>query len=95
MTQLMKQSDGVVMLVGDIDFASVVALEKEGLALLQNSPALCIDFSETGRTGSAAGALLIAWLRYARAQQKVLQLRNMPLHLQRVLKVSGLGSLIS
>ncbi|MCP5326868.1 MAG: STAS domain-containing protein [Oceanospirillaceae bacterium] len=95
MTQLMKQSEGQVLLQGDIDFDSVVALRNEGFALLDQQTQLAVDCSAVGRAGSAAAALFIAWLRYAKSQQKDFQLVNMPPHLQRVLKVSGLGSLIS
>lgn len=94
MTQLMKQSDGHFILHGDIDFESVVALQTEGFALLEEGGQVTVDFSQVGRTGSAAAALLIAWLRYAKTRQTDLQLTNMPAHLQRVLRVSGLGALI-
>jgi phospholipid transport system transporter-binding protein len=94
MTQLTIQSNGHALLTGDIDFASVTALQQEGFALLAAHSELTVDFSAVGRSGSAAAALLIAWLRCAKAEQKVLHLVNMPANLQRVLRVSGLAELI-
>lgn len=82
--------------IGDVDFASVVALEPEGEHWLrEQAPAVChLDFSGLNRCNSAVMALLLSWLRTARTMDKHLVIENIPEGLRGQMQLAGLEDIL-
>jgi phospholipid transport system transporter-binding protein len=89
-------SDDAMQLRGVVDFASVVALQGQGDAWLRGrAPALCrLDMGGVTRSNSAGTALMLAWLRTARAAGKRLIVQNPPENLVALMQLAGLESVL-
>lgn len=85
-----------MQVTGEIDFASVIALESEGAAWLQNqAPVNCrVNLGAVSRSNSAGTALLISWQRTAAASGKNLRIEQVPQSLQALLHLGGLDNVI-
>jgi len=81
---------------GGIDFASVVALEREGEAWLRSqAPVMCrVDLGAVSSCNSAGTALLVSWLRTAAAAGKTLSIERVPPGLGALLHLGGLDELL-
>ncbi len=80
---------------GDLSFDSVRAVECQGLQFLQQGEAPCIiDFAGVAYSDSAGIALLLVWLRGARANGKDIQFAGLPDNMQALLKLSDLDAVI-
>lgn len=81
---------------GAVDFATVVALEQQGEQWLRDeAPALChLDLSEVTQCNSAVAALLLSWLRTARAVGKELTIENVPESLRGQIDLAGLEDVL-
>lgn len=82
--------------IGEVDFASVVSLEPEGEHWLrEQAPAVChLDFTGLSRCNSAVMALLLSWLRTARAMNKNLVIENIPEGLLGQMHLAGLEDIL-
>jgi phospholipid transport system transporter-binding protein len=82
---------------GVLDFASVIPLEKEGETWLrEQAPASCrLDLSGVSGCNSAATALLLSWLRTARAAGKTLAVDNVPQGLRALMHLAGLEDVLA
>ncbi len=81
---------------GALDFDSVTALGARGSELIRGWPetSCVVDLSAVTESGSAGLALLLSWLRAARAAGKQLQVVGAPDGLRSVAAVSGLHALL-
>ncbi len=81
---------------GSLDFHSVVALQQQGDAWLrERAPATCrLDMAAVTYCSSAGSALLLAWLRTAAAQGKVLRVEHPPEALIALLQLAGLERIL-
>ncbi len=81
---------------GEIDFTSVVSLEREGEAWLRTqAPQKCrVNLSAVSRSNSAGTALLISWLRTAASAGKNLQLEQLPQSLAALIQLGGLDDVL-
>jgi phospholipid transport system transporter-binding protein len=81
---------------GVVDFATVVVLEHQGEQWLRDeAPALChLDLSEVTQCNSAVAALLLSWLRTARAVGKELTIENVPGSLRGQIDLAGLEDVL-
>jgi len=86
--------DGAFTLTGDLSFATVPAIWQKGLEMFRNAETLTVDMSGIDRSDSAGLTLLIEWLRFARAQQKVIRYLNMPEQMLAIARVSGLDNIL-
>jgi phospholipid transport system transporter-binding protein len=89
--------DGAFMRVhGEVDFSSVISLEQQGEAwLFESAPVDChLDLSGVSRCNSAGTALLLSWLRSARAAGKELTVENIPEGLRGLISLAGLETLL-
>jgi len=89
--------DGPFMRVhGILDFASVVSLEQQGETWLrQGAPVECrLDLSDVSRCNSAGTALLLSWLRIARAAGKQLSVENIPEGLRGLMSLADLETVL-
>jgi len=89
-------SDAAMQLHGVLDFTSVVALQGEGDAWLRGpAPVHCrLDMGGVTHSNSAGTALLITWLRTARAAGKRLTVQNLPENLVALMQLAGLESVL-
>jgi phospholipid transport system transporter-binding protein len=81
---------------GEVDFSNVVALEQRGQEwLCDQAPAsFHLDLSEVNRCNSAVVALLLSWLRAARAAGKQVTIENVPESLNGQMHLAGLESIL-
>lgn len=77
---------------GEVDFDSVVALERDGEAWLRGSAQLnCrVNLSAVTHCNSAGTALLLSWRRTAAEVGKVLVIEQVPESLQALIHLGGL-----
>jgi phospholipid transport system transporter-binding protein len=90
--------DGAFMRVhGIVDFSSVISLEQQGVEWLrERAPVAChLDLSGVSRCNSAGTALLLSWLRVARAAGKQLTVENMPEGLKGLVSLADLELVLS
>lgn len=78
-------------LAGELSFATVTALYRQGLPAPEPGVELVLDLSAVGRGDSAGLALLVEWLKRARAAGGGLRLEAPPGQLARLIQVAGLG----
>ncbi len=82
-------------LVGDLSFDSVVAIEKEGFAVIdEGSESITLDLSQVQACSSAAMALLLSWLRFAKRRQKQLHFVHLPSALMAMIQRAELESVM-
>lgn len=80
---------------GVLDFDSVVQLEVEGRAWLEQIPSpVLIDLTGVTYSSSAGLALLLAWWRAARRLDKRLEITGMPEDMRALARVAGLVELL-
>ena len=75
---------------GALTFETVPALYKSSATWFAGEGELVIDLAEVARTDSAGLALLIEWLRRARAANRTLRFINIPAQVQTLIRVNGL-----
>lgn len=89
------QQKGRFRIVGELTFNTVPEVAKKGLALFDGAGTdLCIDLRGVSRTDSAGLALLIAWLRYAKKENKTLQFLNIPTQMLAIARISSLDQIL-
>lgn len=89
--------DGERMRVdGSVDFASVVSLQQGGEDWLrEQAPTACrLDLGGVNHCNSAVAALLLSWLRTARAAGRELTVENVPDSLRGQLQLAGLEDIL-
>jgi phospholipid transport system transporter-binding protein len=95
MTVLEQQSDGRMLLTGELSFTTVLTLLQQGLNYLKSHQQDCIfDLSAVSYSNSAGLALLMAWFRAAQQQQKRLTFVALPQQLMAMVKVTDLQEIL-
>lgn len=93
--QVEKKQSNLYGVIGELSFESVVRVEKEGmLAIDEVAGSLIFDLAAVSNCSSAALALVLSWVRYAKQQGKQLIFRGIPGHLQALLAGSHVDELI-
>jgi len=87
---------GELHLSGVLDFRTGPALRKQGQALIESSdaPALILDCSEVEKSSSVGLALLLAFMRDAKAAGKIVSVQSLPDDMREIAQVSGLTELL-
>jgi phospholipid transport system transporter-binding protein len=83
-----------LQVAGEINFVTAVSLWQESLPLLAKSNELIFNFSQVTTSNSAALALLLEWLKYAKQNNKSISFEQLPEQLVSIAKVAGLTNLI-
>jgi len=93
--QLVFEEDRMCV-TGVVDFATVVALEQQGEEWLRDTaPSHCrLDLNGLTQCNSAVAALLLSWLRTARAGAKELTIENVPESLRGQMYLAGLEDVL-
>jgi phospholipid transport system transporter-binding protein len=86
--------EGVLTVQGHIDFDNVVGALKKSTDLLSPLSEITIDLQNVTQSDSSGLALLVAWMRMARMQQKKIIFLNVPAFLKDLARVSGLSGLL-
>ena len=93
--QIQLTQDNTLALSGVLNVATVTSLWEQSKSLLMRAPTpLCIDLKDVSASDSAGVALLIAWVRYLRAQKKTLQFVHLPEQMRAIMHVSGLDTIL-
>lgn len=86
-----RVQEGSVQVHGPLTFATVAELFNQSTSVVQpTSAAVTIDMQNVSRADSAGLALMVEWLRVARAMGRQLRFVNVPAQLRRLIRVSGL-----
>ena len=93
---LTLSADGVLRLVGVLDYRSGPALREQGRKLISGcaQSGLLLDCAGVSKSSSVGLALVLAFMRDARGVGKQLVLRNLPEDMREIAQVSGLGDLL-
>lgn len=86
--------EGQFRVVGELSFETVPALAAQSAQLFRGCPLLQIDLGGVGRSDSAGLALLIEWVRQARALEQDIVLLEMPEQMRDIVRVSGLDNVL-
>lgn len=82
---------GTLLLSGALNFTSSPVVFAHSKMLLNSlSSPIRIDLSAVTRSDSSGVALLIAWQRFARKTNKTIQFLNLPITMQKIIRVSEL-----
>jgi len=98
LAQLESQSEGVLLLSGELSFSSVPGVLSDSESLLAgrvgSDMAITIDLQGVGRSDSAGIALLVEWARNARSQNIAMTFVNMPSQMSALARLSGLEGVL-
>jgi phospholipid transport system transporter-binding protein len=75
---------------GTLTFDSVPGLYQQSAAWFAGEGELVVDLSGVTRADSAGLALMLEWLRRARAANRPLRFANVPVQVQTLIRVNGL-----
>ena len=91
---LEERGDGCCAVQGELNLVSVSALWEESRRLFRQRPPRCIDLAGVTRCDSAGVALLVEWLRLARAGGQDLQFTHVTPQMLAIIKVTDLDTLL-
>jgi phospholipid transport system transporter-binding protein len=87
--------DPCFRLTGAVSLANLMDIRRQGeAALAAAAPPVRMDISGLENGNSAALALLMAWFRAARAQDKAVTFTGVPAELQKIIELSGMTSVL-
>jgi phospholipid transport system transporter-binding protein len=89
-----RRDADTVAVRGPLSFATVPQVWREGRGLFSGGGRLVVDLSGVGRADSAGVALLVEWLRAARARGVELSFRGMPAQMRAIATATRLDTLL-
>ena len=90
---MIRREDGRIVLSGPVTLANVAQVLEEGRRHLAEGAAT-VDLAEVSELDSSALALLLAWLREAKAAGRALAFTNLPESLQTIARLDGVQDLL-
>ena len=90
---MIRREDGRIVLSGPVTLANVAQVLEEGRRHLAEGAAT-VDLAEVSELDSSALALLLAWLRDAKAAGRALAFTNLPESLQTIARLYGVQDLL-
>jgi len=90
----MTYQNGIFYLSGELSFSNVDLCYQDSLDKFLTSPQLIVDFANLKSANSAGLALIFAWIKFAKKNNKTIQFRNLPSHLFAISKAAGIEQLI-
>lgn len=85
--------NGLLIVAGELNFLSIMSLWERSLPFLEKIPTLRFDFSRVTFYQSAALALLLAWMKYAKRKQKKIIFQGLSEKLFSMAKMAGIDHL--
>ncbi len=89
-----ERKDNRLYLTGILTYATVPELLTQQKALLAYAETLEVDLQGISKSDSAGIALLIAWIRALREEERSIVFLNLPKQLQAMARVSGLEGIL-
>lgn len=89
-----QEENGLLSIKGKLSFSEVMHVWEASLPWLKKQATLLLDLGQVGVCDSAGLALVLEWIKYAKAHQKTIRFSNMPAQLMSIAKVSGLQTLV-
>lgn len=86
---------GRFKMTGTLDFETVPVILQKSLELFTACESLEIDFSAITRSNSAGLALLIEWMRNARANKQPIAFHHLPVQMQEIARLCGVEENLS
>lgn len=83
-----------LMLSGELDFSNVRTIYNKAQSKLADYRHLIFDFSGVTSSNSAALALIVEWIKYAKKQNKPIQFKHLSKDILSIAAASGLDELI-
>jgi phospholipid transport system transporter-binding protein len=83
-----------VYLSGEIDFSNVMSVYQKSLSLFDDRKPLVFNLSEVKNSNSAGLALMMEWLKQARATGQTIIFQQIPSDLFALARASGVDKLI-
>jgi phospholipid transport system transporter-binding protein len=83
-----------IYIKGELNFVSVVDVWINSLPLLDQCVRLSFDLSQVTAANSAALALLLEWIKYAKHHNKAIQFDHIPAQLLSIATVSGIETML-
>jgi anti-anti-sigma factor len=95
-TTIEATADGMLVLRGQLNAATAVALQLQGQVLIakQTTNQCVIDLKDVGQSSSVGVALLTVWLRFAQSKGKTIRYQHMPQSMLDMVRLSGLDQLL-
>ena len=85
---------GLIGVKGPVTFATAGTLLDAGRALFAGRPAVTVNLREVSDVDSAGLALLLEWLRQARAERRAVAFQGVPDKLLAIARLSGVEPLL-
>jgi phospholipid transport system transporter-binding protein len=79
---------------GDLCFANVMSIYEQSLAYLKKSNALAFDFSKVTSSDSSGLALVMEWIKFAKKNNKSIQISHLTEDLLSIAKSAGILTLL-
>ncbi len=86
---------GLINVKGPVTFATAGTLLDSAKALFAGQPAVTVNLQAVTNVDSAGLALLLEWLRDARAEKRVLTFQGIPDKLFAIARLSGVEALLT
>lgn len=86
--------NGYLCVSGQINFKTVMDIWNQSLPLLAKCKELNFDFSRVAETDSAALALLIEWMKYAKQCRQPIAFHQLPSQLKSIARVASVAALL-
>lgn len=80
---------------GDLNFETTPELFTSAQEAMSKQIPASIDLAAVERVDSAGVALMLDWIRAARARDKTLQFRNVPDHMMSIAELCGVSHLLT
>lgn len=93
-TELKRVGTNVIKVTGPLDVTTVAHTRDAGIQLIDEIDAPEVDLSDARVAGSAAVALLIAWLRHAARTGKQMRYTHPPANLKDITRACGVDDII-
>lgn len=91
--ELRTDAGGTWKVEGDLNYATSARLYESARAAMAERLPDSVDLAAVERVDSAGVALMLDWIRAARASQHSLTFHNVPSHMQRIADLCGVAHL--
>ena len=91
--EILSVAQNQYIIKGDLTFSSINKTSAKVLNFAQSSPSISIDLQSLGKIDSAGLALLIEWIKFARASQTELRFEHIPTQLSALVQLCDISEI--
>lgn len=84
-----------IFVLGDLDFSNVMSVYARSLTYLNQQTQLNFDFSQLNSTNSAGIALIVEWLKFAKAHRKPIHFYHLPADVNAIAKAAHIENILA